>query len=115
MGKKYKIVYDREGCIGAAACISVAPNSWKMGDDGKADQLVHEFDEKDLIPNEEAIITLTEDGYIKRMIKGSLRSVKRDISKLAKLLGGGGHKKAAGFTVAGRIVVDVHGRPSIVN
>jgi ferredoxin len=54
MGKKYKIVYDREGCIGAAACISVAPNSWKMGDDGKADQLVHEFDEKDLQQNLDA-------------------------------------------------------------
>jgi len=36
-------------------------------------------------------------------IKGSFRSVNRDISKVAKLLGGGGHKKAAGFTVAGRI------------
>lgn len=37
------------------------------------------------------------------MIKGSFRSVNRDISKVAKLMGGGGHKKAAGFTVAGRI------------
>jgi phosphoesterase RecJ-like protein len=36
-------------------------------------------------------------------VKGSFRSVKRDVSKVAKLLGGGGHKKAAGFTVAGRI------------
>lgn len=36
-------------------------------------------------------------------IKGSFRSVRRDISKVAKLLGGGGHKKAAGFTVNGRI------------
>lgn len=45
---KYKIVYDREGCIGAAACIAVAPEAWKMGEDGKADQLMQEFDEKDL-------------------------------------------------------------------
>jgi len=36
-------------------------------------------------------------------VRGSLRSVKRDISKVAKLMGGGGHKKAAGFTVNGRI------------
>jgi phosphoesterase RecJ-like protein len=36
-------------------------------------------------------------------VRGSFRSVKRDISKLAKLFGGGGHKKAAGFTVTGRI------------
>lgn len=36
-------------------------------------------------------------------IKGSLRSAKRDISKLAKVLGGGGHKKAAGFTINGKL------------
>jgi bifunctional oligoribonuclease and PAP phosphatase NrnA len=38
-------------------------------------------------------------------VKGSLRSATRDVSKIAKLLGGGGHKKAAGFTVKGKIVV----------
>lgn len=37
-------------------------------------------------------------------IKGSLRSTNRDVSQIAKLLGGGGHKKAAGFTVKGEIV-----------
>ncbi len=42
-------------------------------------------------------------------IKGSFRSVKRDISKLAKLMGGGGHKKAAGFTVKGKIDVTPDG------
>jgi len=36
-------------------------------------------------------------------IKGSFRSVNRDISKVARLMGGGGHKKAPGFTVSGRI------------
>lgn len=36
-------------------------------------------------------------------IKGSMRSAKRDISKVAKLLGGGGHKKAAGFTINGHL------------
>ncbi len=48
----------------------------------------------------EVILVLRElpDGKI----KGSMRSAKRDISKLAKLLGGGGHKKAAGFTINGR-------------
>lgn len=39
-------------------------------------------------------------------IKGSLRSSTRDISKLAQFLGGGGHKKAAGFTVKGRLVIE---------
>jgi phosphoesterase RecJ-like protein len=47
-------------------------------------------------------------------IKGSFRSVKRDIAKLAKLLGGGGHKKAAGFTVKGRIEVTNQGPKIIV-
>ncbi|MFC1613003.1 bifunctional oligoribonuclease/PAP phosphatase NrnA [Patescibacteria group bacterium] len=50
-----------------------------------------------------AILVLEEskDG----MIKGSLRTTVEDVdvSKLAKLLGGGGHKKAAGFTVKGKI------------
>ena len=34
-----------------------------------------------------------------RQIRGSLRSQNRDISKLAKFFGGGGHRGAAGFTV----------------
>ena len=46
-------------------------------------------------------------------VKGSFRSVNRDVAKVAKLLGGGGHKKAAGFTVAGRIVETADG-PRIV-
>jgi len=38
-------------------------------------------------------------------IKGSLRTTSEliDVSQVAKLMGGGGHKKAAGFTVKGRI------------
>lgn len=33
---KYKIFYDREGCIGAAAC-AVVSERWKIAQDGKAD------------------------------------------------------------------------------
>lgn len=36
-------------------------------------------------------------------VKGSFRSLGRDVSAVAKLMGGGGHKKAAGFTIPGRI------------
>lgn len=38
-------------------------------------------------------------------IKGSLRTTKEnvDVSRLAKMFGGGGHKKAAGFTIKGNI------------
>lgn len=52
--------------------------------------------------NMPVIMVLRElpDGFV----KGSLRSTDRDVSKIAKLLGGGGHRKAAGFTVKGMIV-----------
>lgn len=50
-----------------------------------------------------AVLVLKEqsDGTI----KGSLRSTQEniDVSKFARLLGGGGHKKAAGFTIKGEI------------
>lgn len=55
------------------------------------------------------VLRETRDGKI----KGSLRSIKRDISKVAQLLGGGGHKKASGFMVNGRIHVE-NGRARIV-
>lgn len=38
-------------------------------------------------------------------VKGSFRSMTRDVASVAKSFGGGGHKKAAGFTVPGRIKV----------
>lgn len=59
----------------------------------------------------DTILTLRELPH--GQVKGSFRSVKRDISKLAKLLGGGGHRKAAGFTVPGRIAETPDG-PRIV-
>ena len=34
--KKYKVVYNRSDCIGAAACTAV-DQSWVMNADGKAD------------------------------------------------------------------------------
>ena len=37
MGKKYIVKYDRENCIGAASCVAVQPDQWKIVDDGKAD------------------------------------------------------------------------------
>ncbi len=51
-----------------------------------------------------AVLVLKEqaDGTI----KGSLRTTREDVdvAKLAKIWGGGGHKKAAGFTVKGKLV-----------
>ncbi|TSC75540.1 MAG: hypothetical protein G01um101430_382 [Parcubacteria group bacterium Gr01-1014_30] len=34
---KIRVVYNREGCIGAAACELAAPKFWKLGKDNKAD------------------------------------------------------------------------------
>jgi phosphoesterase RecJ-like protein len=39
------------------------------------------------------------------LVKGSMRSIQRDISRLAQQLGGGGHKRASGFAVKGKIEV----------
>ena len=33
---KYKIIYDRDNCIGAAACVAVNPEYWVLKEDGKA-------------------------------------------------------------------------------
>lgn len=46
-------------------------------------------------------------------VKGSFRSMTRDVAAIAQTYGGGGHKKAAGFTTPGRIEVSDKG-PVIV-
>ncbi|OJI06862.1 hypothetical protein BK004_01850 [bacterium CG10_46_32] len=45
------------------------------------------------------------------LVKGSLRTTNEliDVSQVAKLMGGGGHAKAAGFTVQGHITETEHG------
>ena len=43
---RYKIEYDRQGCIGAGACTAVSKN-WKMEDDGKANPVKTEFSEEE--------------------------------------------------------------------
>lgn len=34
---RYKIIYDRDACIGAFACSAAAPDFWLFNEDGKAD------------------------------------------------------------------------------
>ncbi|MFT7183794.1 MAG: phosphoesterase RecJ-like protein [Oceanicoccus sp.] len=55
------------------------------------------------VPEAKFTMLLTED--MKGNIKGSLRTQNDDInlSKIAGLFGGGGHKKAAGFTIPGKL------------
>jgi phosphoesterase RecJ-like protein len=54
-----------------------------------------------LSENTGVLVLIEENGKI----KGSLRTQREglDISQLAKVLGGGGHKKAAGFKIEGRL------------
>ncbi|MFH1610514.1 MAG: DHHA1 domain-containing protein, partial [Patescibacteria group bacterium] len=47
-------------------------------------------------------------------IKGSLRSKGKDIEPLARLLGGGGHNRAAGFTIEGKLIQDSKGKYRIM-
>jgi phosphoesterase RecJ-like protein len=55
------------------------------------------------------VLRETDDGYV----KGSFRSTDIDVSQIAQALGGGGHKKAAGFTIKGKLD-KVDGRWQIV-
>lgn len=57
---------------------------------------------------------IKQDGNI---IKGSLRSdifKNEDVSKIAKNMGGGGHKLASGFSVAGKLIKEENGKWKIV-
>ncbi|RME53688.1 ferredoxin [Candidatus Woesearchaeota archaeon] len=51
---KYKIEFDREACIGAAACAAVLPEVWEIQDDGKPIVKIPEFDDDALEANMEA-------------------------------------------------------------
>ena len=55
MGKKYRVEFDRENCIGAAACAAVNPDNWEISmQDGKANMKSAEIDEAQLHANMEA-------------------------------------------------------------
>lgn len=43
---KYKIIFDREACIGALACVKVAPEFYLIANDGKVDLKGATFNEK---------------------------------------------------------------------
>lgn len=60
---KYRIEYEREGCIGAGVCAALSEKHWVMADDGKADLVgakregsldVKEIDEEELESNKQA-------------------------------------------------------------
>ncbi len=59
------------------------------------------------VPNAKFSILLSERGDI---IKASLRTLRDDVNvaKVASVFGGGGHIKAAGFAVAGKLTEETH-------
>ena len=68
------------------------------------------------MPDAKFAMFLRQDG---NLIKGSLRSGDRfpkniDVSKIAQLFGGGGHKQAAGFAVTGKLMKDEKGKWKVV-
>ena len=42
---KYKIIHERERCIGCGACAGICPGNWFMADDGKSKPKKTELDE----------------------------------------------------------------------
>lgn len=75
---------------------------------------IGEFRQEDLVPNEEAIITLTEDGYIKRVNPSAYRTQKRggkgvigattkEEDKIAKVLAIETHDDLMFFTHTGKV------------
>jgi len=66
------------------------------------------------MPEAKFAMFLRQDGPI---IKGSLRSdifKNVDVSKIAHIFGGGGHKLASGFSVAGKIMKDEVGKWRVI-
>lgn len=66
------------------------------------------------VPEANFAMFLRQDGEI---IKGSLRSdifKNVDVSKIARSFGGGGHKLASGFSVAGKLMKDEKGKWKVV-
>lgn len=89
----------------------------KYGDERKTKVMksgVTEFKQEDLIPDEEAIITLSKDGYVKRMNpsvykvqkrggKGVIGATTREGDEIQKMLGVSTHDNLLFFTNTGKV------------
>lgn len=89
----------------------------KYGDDRKTKVVkggIGEFRQEDLVPNEEAIITITKEGYIKRMNptvykvqkrggKGVIGATTKEGDEIQKLLGVMAHDNLLFFTNSGKV------------
>ncbi len=56
--KKYKVLFDRANCIGAASCIAANPKRWQMAQDAKANLISAQKKENNDL--QELIISETE-------------------------------------------------------
>jgi len=56
MTQKYKIIFNRDECIGCSACAAVNPQNWEMKEDGKS-----HLKESTLEENEQEISELEEN------------------------------------------------------
>lgn len=65
--KKYKVIFDRANCIGAASCVAAHSKRWQMAQDGKADLVGHEKKENNDL--QELIISETELELMKEAAK----------------------------------------------
>jgi ferredoxin len=65
---KYKMIFDREACIGAIACSAIAPDFWLQADDGKVDLKGATFNEEtkkwELIIDEKDFDLLNESAEV---------------------------------------------------
>ncbi len=59
---KFKVIHEREVCIGCCACESISPDFWKLNDDNKVDLIGAKKEEDSFILNLDDIDNLVESA-----------------------------------------------------
>lgn len=87
--------------------LSVATNQDIKDCDSDEEALSGVIDYLNAVPDAKFSVLLSEDSM--GHVKGSFRTMRDDVdlSAIAGVFGGGGHKKAAGFTIPGRLAQEV--------
>lgn len=123
LNEKYRIIAELEALLASRKKIFALVKSEllelkeKYGDDRRTRVVrsgIGEFKQEDLVPNEEAIITISEDGYIKRMNptvyrvqkrggKGVIGAVAKDEDRISMVITLETHDDLMFFTNTGKI------------